>query len=405
MEKLKESTVLQGRYTIKRILGEGGYGIVYLAYDNQNKVDCAIKEFSPSRIEVYKEGPQGTQPVELSESQKQKYYNDSLDNFKREIQILKKLKGFPGVVAYKDSFETNNTLYICMELLKGNTLAQIVKTRNSSLSQITNIILPVAAIMDNIHEKAKVIHRDLTPENIFVMDDGTVKIIDFGSAIVFDDERVPVRAEVKVNYSPLEQFQIDSSQGRATDIYSLAAAYYYAITKIKLPSALDREKGSSYKPLYQLCPKAGSNLSKVLDKALNIYIQDRKQTMKSFSSQIISAVNSSSVYQRKVLYFREIRGGIPRRTLEFWADQHVLIGRAPENHIVINDANYSTSRKHCKVTYDEIKNRLFVYDYSENGTFINNQKIGKDMYRAIEASSPVRITLANKMFEFQIGVK
>ena len=109
MEKLKESTVLQGRYTIKRILGEGGYGIVYLAYDNQNKVDCAIKEFSPSRIEVYKEGPQGTQPVELSESQKQKYYNDSLDNFKREIQILKKLKGFPGVVAYKDSFETNNT--------------------------------------------------------------------------------------------------------------------------------------------------------------------------------------------------------------------------------------------------------------------------------------------------------
>jgi len=105
------------------------------------------------------------------------------------------------------------------------------------------------------------------------------------------------------------------------------------------------------------------------------------------------------------LYFREIRGGIPRRTLEFWADQHVLIGRAPENHIVINDANYSTSRKHCKVTYDEIKNRLFVYDYSENGTFINNQKIGKDMYRAIEASSPVRITLANKMFEFQIGVK
>jgi len=92
VEKLKESTVLQGRYTIKRILGEGGYGIVYLAYDNQNKVDCAIKEFSPSRIEVYKEGPQGTQPVELSESQKQKYYNDSLDNFKREIQILKKLK-------------------------------------------------------------------------------------------------------------------------------------------------------------------------------------------------------------------------------------------------------------------------------------------------------------------------
>ncbi len=376
-----EQVLADGRYEIRGVLGSGGFGTVYRAYDRQLKAMCAVKKYTFS-----------------GSGEKEEEKEGRLEQFRREASILKGLTGYPGVVRYGSYFEENQGAYYTMELLEGDTLGHRTKQRKFGFREITDLIRKTAEYADACHERAGILHRDLTPENIFLTDSGEIKMIDFGSAVYLSDSKDRIPKEAKPEYAPLEQIY-NGEQGRFTDVYSLAASYYYLLTGRRIPPAVERKKGEGYAPLFRLCPEAEGRISDAVDNALKLYPEERTQTMADFAGGLRFGEKS----RRKILYFQRTFQGIKSRPIEFWGDCQISIGRGEENDLVLRDPERDVSRRHCRVSYDERADKLKICDTSLNGTFVNNRRIAKG--REILVALPAKIYLANRKFEFVVGVR
>lgn len=386
-----EATVCDGRYQIVKTLGCGGFGTLYEAIDLQMERMCAIKEYTP---------PQNIQGTGTA-------YRDGIYRFREEATILKRLSWYSGVVKYYSYFEENGSAYITMELLQGDTIGHIVKKRKFTLQETNKIFLKAAEIADVCHEKGGILHRDLTPENIFLLNTGEVKLIDFGTAVFWRKSSAASPMEAKLEYAPPEQCHSNSVQGKFTDVYSLAASYYYVLSGKRIPSALDREKGAGYIPLYQICPETKGRISDAVDEALILWPEERTQTMKEFMAALKPGLKPVSkavpIPAGKTLYLQHINQGAKGECTEFRSGQKIRIGRGEENEIILHDPGYSISRRHCEIRYDESGNQLKILDTSLNGTFINGRRLLKNEETAVPL--PAKIRLANPNFEFLIGVK
>jgi len=164
-------------YEIKEILGQGGFGITYLAHDKNLDEDVAIKEFLPIEVAA-REGDFSIHP--LSEGHK-KNYEWGLDRFIKEARTLTKFK-HPSIVRVRSVFNENNTAYMVMEYERGESLQEIL-TRRKKLdeAELINIIIPLLGGLEIVHETG-FIHRDIKPANIFIRKDGSPLLLDFGSA-------------------------------------------------------------------------------------------------------------------------------------------------------------------------------------------------------------------------------
>lgn len=287
---LSEGTIVKARYIIGKILGEGGFGITYKAFDMTSRRICAVKEYAPNGMS--RRAMDGRH-LELLSSNAEGPYLAGLRRFLEESQILSKLGQIPSVVNITDCFKENSTAYFVMEYLDGADLGQIVRTSKSRLpvGEVTNIILQVAMSMDVIHTKTKIIHRDISPDNIYITKNKQVKLIDFGSAkqtVTGAQEGFSV--VVKLKLSPPEQYSQDMVQGSFTDVYSLAATYYYALSGTNLPTAPDRLMGANYVPLKQLNLGIPDSVSDAVDRALILNVDQRTQTMQEFIQGIAPAV-------------------------------------------------------------------------------------------------------------------
>ena len=299
---LPAGVVLNRRYYVGRLLGEGGFGITYKAFDLEKESLCAVKEYAPNGMAL--RGADGRKLV-LSRSDVQEPYRAGLRRFLEEAQILSRLERIPAVVDITDSFQENDTAYFVMEFLDGADLRQIVKASRMRLpvEEITNIILQVAMAMDIIHTKTKIIHRDITPDNIYITRDKKVKLIDFGSA-----KQTVTGAEgglsvvLKPKFAPPEQFSSKMIQGAYTDVYALAGTYYYALTGRMIPAAPDRLSGTNYVPLKQMNLGIPDGVSDAVDRALALNVNQRTQTMQEFIQGIAGAakIHSSPPHPRSV---------------------------------------------------------------------------------------------------------
>jgi len=234
---LARGAMLNHRYMVGGVLGEGGFGITYIGLDTLLQMRVAIKEFYPSGM-VNRNNTVSNEVQSISAAAAQELFSKSRESFLHEARTLAKFANEPGIVSVKDFFEENRTVYIVMEYLDGITLKSYLKQVGTiSADNTVCLLMPVFKSLKKIHEK-NLIHRDISPDNIMLVGEN-VKLLDFGAAREFADEK-SLSVVLKHGYAPMEQYRRHGKQGAWTDVYAICATVYKCITGAIPPDAPDR---------------------------------------------------------------------------------------------------------------------------------------------------------------------
>ncbi len=235
---MKPNTILHGRYLVGCVIGQGGFGITYIGYDLVLNSRVAIKEYFPRSM--------GSRNNSVGNSISWDVTGEMFDSLKRgrtsfinEARKMARVSDIPEVVRVIDAFEENGTSYIVMDYVEGETLKSYIK-RNGIMSfdEVVGMLLPLMKGLARLHRMG-IVHRDISPDNIMIRTDGSVRLLDLGAAkdISAGDASQLV---VKKSFSPFEQYSGNGSTGPWSDVYSFAATMYYCITGACLPEAIDR---------------------------------------------------------------------------------------------------------------------------------------------------------------------
>ena len=275
------NTILAGKYVVGRVLGQGGFGITYIGWDLALERKVAIKEYYPSG-QVSR--TQGTQSLTWYTTEQASVARKSgMEMFLKEARKMVKVDNIPGVVRVLELFQENGTAYIVMEFVEGETLkARLQKTGPLSWSQAKTIFEPVVHAMSKVH-RAGLVHRDLSPDNLMLTADGSVKILDLGAAKDLNVNSGASSMQVaKSGFSPLEPYIQRGNSGPWTDVYAIAATIYYTLTGV---DRLDHDTLSWSEPgLTALSPAALA----ALEHAMEVQIPDRIQTMDELEQRLFS---------------------------------------------------------------------------------------------------------------------
>ncbi len=279
---LPQRTVLgpQNRYLIGKALGEGGFGITYLAWDLQQGIKVAVKEYFPSG---YVTRVAGNNQVIINSKQNQAASNRGMKRFVEEARALAKIKNLAGVVNVRDFFSANGTAYIVMEFLDGMSLKKYLQRKGGKVSvdEILTIIRPVMDSLTQVH-KTGLIHRDISPDNILITKFNEVKLIDFGAAKYSNPDGHSLSIVLKQGFAPPEQYDTHGEQGPWTDVYALGVTIYYAITGTLPPESIRIMMGKdTLKRPSELGVQIAPGVENALMKALAVDRKKRYQDMQS----------------------------------------------------------------------------------------------------------------------------
>ena len=276
---LKPGTILDGKYLVGEMLGQGGFGITYIGFDLLLEQKVAIKEYYPmSTGMVSREN--STTVVWSSAVMQKSGMEKGFDSFLKEARKMAKLGGIPGVVGVKSVFIQNETAYIVMDFIEGETLLKKLQ-RGGPMDYGTCISLmtPIMQALAEVH-KHGIIHRDISPDNIMVQSDGKLILLDLGAAKDLDiqgkDGNVQSSQMVaKHGFSPVEQYGQAGKIGPWTDVYAMAATIYYCCTGVLPPSATDR----MIEDTLTCRPRLTKEQFDVLAFCMNVLPQKRPQNM------------------------------------------------------------------------------------------------------------------------------
>lgn len=276
---LPSGTVLNGRYILGRVLGQGGFGITYIAQDHKTGVLVAVKEYFPDTMAARTGGPS----VSAYTGQREENFLYGKECFLNEAKTLAEFIGNPNIVRVHSYFEENNTAYFVMDYVQGTSFQDYLKQHGRLSWQETKRILePVIGALASVHSKG-VIHRDVTPDNIYITNDGTVKLLDFGAArYSLGDKSRSLDVVLKHGYAPREQYSRHGRQGPYTDVYALGATFYYALTGRLPPDSIDRQDEDEFILPSSLGVKLPAKAEDALCKALAVSAQNRFQSMSEF---------------------------------------------------------------------------------------------------------------------------
>ena len=280
---LRAGTVLNGRYIVGRVLGQGGFGITYLALDTQLNAKVAIKEFMPNDIATRI----GT-TVSVAMDTKSEEFAYGAERFQEEARTLAKFIGNPNIAAVTSYFDENDTSYFVMDYIEGISFKTYIANHGGKVSveETLNVMIPVLRALTAVHAEG-FIHRDVTPDNIYITKDGMVKLLDFGSArYSIGDKSKSLDVILKVGYAPKEQYIRRSRQGPFTDVYSCAACFYAAITGFLPPESLERLDSDTLVPIPQCGIEIPEYLDKAILKGLAVQPEDRFQSAAEFLEAI-----------------------------------------------------------------------------------------------------------------------
>ena len=274
-------TILGGQYQVGMLLGRGGFGATYIGYDLNMQRRVAIKEYFPTHLVMRNDTTQALSVLSDCEEQ----YKKGCDHALRESQMAASLGQMNGVVQAYNAFITNNTVYIVMEYVDGQTLTQYVKEHGDklTLSRALELLAPIAEALYLLH-KRKVIHRDVKPDNIMVRTGSEQAVLlDFGAARIADERTLSNSASiVSAGYAPVEQYNLSSLDGRI-DQYSLAATLVYALTGNRPPDVMQRIAMPGSMPSLTAANKSVNTAAeKVLYKGMSMKAQDRYPDIPTF---------------------------------------------------------------------------------------------------------------------------
>lgn len=273
--QLSPGTLLQERYVLGRALGAGGFGITYLGWDLKLERRVAVKEYFPTAF--LKRETSVTLDVTCYTASGQEAYTKGREQFLREARTMAALEKIPQMVRVLDFFPEHNTAYIVMEFLEGQTLKEITQAQGPCSAQVLLPMLePVIRAMESMHQ-ANIIHRDISPDNLMLLSNGTVKLMDFGCARDIQGE-VTMTAMLKEGFAPYEQYS-GHGQGPWSDLYSLCATIYYCLTGKVPPSAMKRGEPDPLIPPSRLGAELTEQQERALLKGLAVRAAERWQSM------------------------------------------------------------------------------------------------------------------------------
>ena len=248
---LYPGTILRDRYVLGVVIGFGGFGITYKAWDKNLETVVAVKEYYPTSLV---QRIVGENKVSIYAQSRKKEFYAGMTRFMSEAKNMARFAEVPNIVHVNNYFEENNTAYIVMEYLDGITLNQLLEDKGKLTGEETlEIMFPVMNALHALHSE-NILHRDVSPDNIFICNDGQIKLIDFGAARFSDVDNEMTRSIIlKAGYAPVEQYRAKSKQGPFTDIYAVGATIYRCVTgqvpeesvsraledKLKAPAEID----------------------------------------------------------------------------------------------------------------------------------------------------------------------
>ena len=285
---LRPGTILNGQYLVGKVLGEGGFGITYLAYDLNMLFPVAIKEYFPAGLAVRDNTQLQTNRLTAFTGEKAAFYNRGMESFVEEARKLIQFREYDGIVKVNTLFYENGTAYMVMEYICGKSLKQYLQEKNTPLSEAETleIMTPVLQILGKVHETG-VIHRDISPDNIMLGDNGKVYLIDFGAArMVTGAETKSLEVMLKPGYTPFEQYYSRGKMGPWTDVYAVCATMYRMLSgKVPQESAA-RVDEDQVKPLSVLVeehaiPPVSEQISQVIEKGMSLKREERYRICRS----------------------------------------------------------------------------------------------------------------------------
>ncbi|MBL8673613.1 MAG: serine/threonine protein kinase, partial [Rhodospirillales bacterium] len=267
---------LVGKYEIAGILGQGAFGITYLARDTQLRRDVAVKEYLPTAFAKR----QGGSTVVPRSQHTADDFQWGRDRFVDEARTLASLEDAPGIVNVHDFMEANGTAYMVMALVRGETVEARLK-RETRLPEavIARMLPPLLDGLELVHA-AGFLHRDIKPANILLDPAGRPTLIDFGASRVALEARTQVMTAVYTpGYAPFEQSS-SAKQGPWTDVYALCATLYHCVDGSPPPSAIDRMVEERLKPAAEMGKgRYAPALLAGIDAGLKLRAPDRPQTI------------------------------------------------------------------------------------------------------------------------------
>lgn len=277
---------LGNAYTLGRVLGQGGFGITYIAIDNSNGRRVAVKEYFPDSMATRT----SQRTVTAHTGERGEGFAYGKECFLEEAKTLAAFIGNPGIVRVFRYFEENSTAYFVMEYVEGVSFKDYLRSRGGKISfqEAKQILIPVMDALAVVHSKG-IVHRDVSPDNIIITAGGAIKLIDFGAArYSIGDMSRSLDVVLKHGYAPREQYSRHGRQGPFTDVYSLAATFYRAITGVIPQDSIDRiDNDSLVSPRY-FCPDLTPQGEFALYKGLAIQPANRFQSTLQFKDCMLS---------------------------------------------------------------------------------------------------------------------
>ncbi len=287
---LRAGTVLNQRYIVGRVLGQGGFGITYLAWDKSLNARVAVKEYMPNDMAARV----GT-TVSVAMKSRAEDFTYGLERFNEEARTLAKFMGQPNIAGVTDYFDENGTSYFVMDYIEGISFKTYIANAGGKVSaeEALDVMIPVLRALTAVHAEG-FIHRDVTPDNIYITKDGNVKLLDFGSArYSLGDKSKSLDVILKVGYAPKEQYTRRGRQGPYTDVYSCAACLYAAITGYLPPESLERLDHDTLVPPSETGAEIPLYLERAILKGLAVQPEDRFQT----AGEFLEALESQEVVE------------------------------------------------------------------------------------------------------------
>ncbi len=318
---LKPGEILQGRYIVGKVLGSGGFGITYIGYDMTLQVRIAIKEYFPSEYALRNATGMTHDTNAVQMTRNNGVYEKGLEKFLNEARVLARFSRLDGIVSVTDFFYENNTGYLIMDYLPGQSLKEILRRQNNPMSyeEVLYLMNPVLEALEKVHEHG-VIHRDISPDNLIMNENDRLTLIDFGAARdVSSQDGKSMTVVLKPGYAPMEQYMTKGKQGPWTDVYALCATMYYMSAHIVPEPSTDRVISDYVRNLNQLGMNVPSWYSDAIARGLAIRPEDRiqnirelRQALAGTGSQIPDSVS-------------EYDTGQNRRYSDGWGDENETI--------------------------------------------------------------------------------
>lgn len=283
--------IVNGKYLIGRVIGIGGFGITYIAWDFYQGKRVCVKEYFPRRIAVRDfHGSTYSEQISISincssqtysqePERAQTAYMKGLEAYIKEAENLSRYYMMENIVSIRDFFYGNNTAYIVMEYIDGINMKEYTKRRGGRLmpEEVFVLLKDVLKALDTIH-KNNIIHRDISPDNIMLNRAMKAVLIDFGAARDYGNTK-NASILLKHGYAPVEQYKSDGKQGPWTDVYSMCASMYCLMTGARLPSSTEREKHDTVQRLSAIGIPVSEQQDQAIWRGLRIEPGQRYQSM------------------------------------------------------------------------------------------------------------------------------